>query len=172
MLQPAESSWIEPLVHQLQRPAFQLAVFLVRDYTVAQDIVQEAFVRVWRSPRTPREMSGFRPWLYRTIVNLARDHRRRQSRWSRLWLGRTHQSDPMEMAERHQSDAFLVEAMRSLSRREQEAVYVRFFEDAPYEEVARIIGARTGTTRVLVHRALEKMRRQLANAGIERVSDL
>jgi RNA polymerase sigma-70 factor, ECF subfamily len=172
MLQAAESSWIEPLVHQLQRPAFQLAFFLVRDYSVAQDIVQEAFVRVWQSPRTPREMSGFRPWLYKTILNLARDHRRRQNRWSRLRLGRTHLADPTEMAERHESDASLAEAMRSLSRREQEAVYVRFFEDAPFEEVARIIGARTGTARVLVHRALEKLRRQLTSTGALRARDL
>ncbi len=168
MLQAAESSWIEPLVLQLQRPAFQLAVFLVRDYLVAQDIVQEAFVRVWLSPRTPREVSGFRPWLYKTIVNLARDHRRRQDRWSRLRLGRYLLADPLDIAEHQQADASLVKAMRSLSRREQEAVYVRFFEDARYEVVARIIGVRTGTARVIVHRALEKMRQQLSmNAATE-----
>jgi hypothetical protein len=45
VLQPAESSWIEPLVLALYRPTVQLATLLVRDYTVAQDIVQEAFVR-------------------------------------------------------------------------------------------------------------------------------
>jgi RNA polymerase sigma factor (sigma-70 family) len=149
------------LVLALYRPTFQLAALLVRDYTVAQDIVQEAFVRVWLSPRTPREMSAFRPWLYKTVVNLARDHRRRQSRWARLRFGRAASADPMDVAERHQSDAALGKAIRGLSRREQEAVYIRFFEDAPYDEVGRIIGVRAGTARVLVHRALDKLRRQL-----------
>lgn len=161
MLQPAESSWIEPFVLALYRPTFQLAALLVRDYSVAQDIVQEAFVRVWLSPRTPREMSAFRPWLYKTVVNLARDHQRRQGRWARLRFGRAASADPMDVAERRQSDAALGNAMRGLSRREQEAVYVRFFEDAPYDQVGRIIGVRAGTARVLVHRALEKLRRQL-----------
>ena len=161
MLQPAESSWIEPLVLALYRPTIQLATLLVRDYAVAQDIVQEAFVRVWLSPRTPREMSAFRPWLYKTVVNLARDHQRRQGRWARLRFGRVASADPMEVAERRQSDAALGNAMRGLSRREQEAVYVRFFEEAPYDEVGRIIGVRAGTARVLVYRALEKLRRQL-----------
>ncbi|HEX9097820.1 MAG TPA: sigma factor-like helix-turn-helix DNA-binding protein [Candidatus Dormibacteraeota bacterium] len=55
----------------------------------------------------------------------------------------------------------LGDAIRGLSRREQEAVYVRFFEDAPFDEVGRIIGVRAGTARVLVHRALAKLRRQL-----------
>jgi RNA polymerase sigma-70 factor, ECF subfamily len=163
VLQTAESSWIEPLVLQLHRPTFQLAFLLVRDYAVAQDIVQEAFVRVWLSPRTPREMSAFRPWLYKTVVNLARDHRRRQGRWARLRFGRIASADPIELAERRQRDSRLGTAMRGLSRREQEAVYVRFFEDAPYDEVARIVGVQTGTARVLVHRALAKLRRQLSS---------
>jgi RNA polymerase sigma-70 factor (ECF subfamily) len=167
VLQTAESSWIEPLVRELHRPMFQLAVLLVRDYAIAQDIVQEAFVRVWLSPQTPREMSGFRPWLYRTVVNLARDHRRRQHRWSLLRLGRPPATDPLELAERREDNRSLSHAIRSLSRREQEAIYVRFFEDAPFEEVARIIGVRSGTARVLVHRALAKIRRRLAEAPIE-----
>lgn len=162
MLQPAESSWIEPLVLALYRPAIQLATLLVRDYTLAQDIVQEAFVRVWLSPRTPREMHAFRPWLYRTVVNLARDHYRREGRWARLRFGRVASDDPMEVAETRESDVALGLAIRRLSRREQEAVYVRFFEEAPFDEVGRIIGVRTGTARVLVHRALAKLRRQLS----------
>ena len=167
MLQTAESSWIEPLVRELHRPVFQLAVLLVRDYAVAQDIVQEAFVRVWLSPRTPRDLSGFRPWLYRTVVNLARDHHRRRGRWARVRLGRLESVDPVDVAERHDSDVRLATAIQALSRREQEAIYIRFFEDASFDEVARIIGTRTGTARVLVHRALAKLRRQLATYGIE-----
>jgi RNA polymerase sigma-70 factor (ECF subfamily) len=161
VLQPAESSWIEPLVLALYRPTVQLATLLVRDYTVAQDIAQEAFVRVWLSPRTPREMSAFRPWLYKTVVNLARDHQRRQSRWARLRFGRAASADPMDVAARRESDEALGDALRGLSRREQEAVYIRFFEDAPFDEVGRIIGLRAGTARVVVHRALAKLRRRL-----------
>jgi RNA polymerase sigma-70 factor (ECF subfamily) len=164
VLQPAESSWIEPLVLALYRPAFQLATMLVRDDTVAQDIVQEAFVRVWLSPRTPREISAFRPWLYKTVVNLVRDHHRRRNRWARLRFGRAESADPMDVAERNQWDAALGNAIRALSRREQEAVYVRFFEDAPFDEVGRIIGVRAGTARVLVHRALEKLRERLGTS--------
>lgn len=169
MLQTAESSWIEPLIRELHRPMFQLAVLLVGDYAVAQDIVQEAFVRVWLSPRTPRDLSGFRPWLYKTVVNLARDHHRRQGRWARIRFGHPSAADPTEVAERHETDASLGNAIRALSRREQEAVYVRFFEDASFADVARIIGTRTGTARVLVHRALGKPRRHLSVSPVSEV---
>lgn len=167
MLQAAESTWIEPLVHELYRPVFQLAFLLVRDYAVAQDIVQEAFVRVWLSPRTPREINGFRPWLYKTVVNLARDHHRRQRRWALLRIGGMSTDDPAELAERRQSNRAMARAISKLSRREQEALYLRFFDDVPFEEVARIIGTRTGTARVLVHRALEKLRRHLSSMSHE-----
>lgn len=168
-LQPAESSWIEPLVRELHRPMFQLAVLLVRDYSVAQDIVQEAFVRVWLSPRTPREISGFRPWLYKTVVNLARDHHRRQRRWALLRFGRTVSADPAELAQRNESNSAIAHAISTLSRREQEALYLRFFDDAPFQDVARVIGTRQGSARVLVHRALEKLRQRLGN--LEEESD-
>src|SRR6202043_2348579 len=109
---------MEPLVLALYRPTIQLATLLVRDYSVAQDIVQEAFVRVWLSPRTPREISAFRPWLYKTVVNLVRDHHRRRTRWARRRFGRAESADPMEVAERSLWDAALGNAIRALSRRE------------------------------------------------------
>ena len=109
-------------------------------------------------------MSAFRPWLYKSIVNLARDHQRRQSRWARLRFGRAASDNPMDVAERREADAALGHAVRGLSRREQEAVYVRFFEDAPFDEVGRIIGVRAGTARVLTHRALEKLRQKLGSS--------
>jgi RNA polymerase sigma factor (sigma-70 family) len=67
----------------------------------------------------------------------------------------------MDVAARRESDEALGDALRGLSRREQEAVYIRFFEDAPFDEVGRIIGLRAGTARVVVHRALAKLRRRL-----------
>jgi DNA-directed RNA polymerase specialized sigma24 family protein len=84
----------------LERPAFQLATLLVNDPSVGEEIVQEAFVRVWQSPRTPRELPEFRPWLYRTIVNLARDHHRRRIRWANLRLPTRASLDPARLTEK------------------------------------------------------------------------
>ena len=164
MLQPAESSWIEPLVLALYRPAFQLATLLVRDDTVAQDIVQEAFVRVWLSPRTPREISAFRPWLYKTVVNLVRDHHRRRSRWARLRFGRAESADPMDVAERNQWDAALGEAIRALSRREQE-VLDSLLENLSNKEIASKLNIAERTVKFHVSNLLSKF-------GVRRRADL
>lgn len=162
----AEGSWIEPLALALERPALQLATLLVEDPSVAEDIVQQAFVRVWQSPRTPRELPEFRPWLYRTIVNLARDHHRRRVRWAGLRLPLRPAFDPARIAEQAYEVSVIGQALNALNSREREAVYLRFFEDASYDEIGRITGRRAGSARVLVHRALRKLRNRLMQEGL------
>jgi RNA polymerase sigma factor (sigma-70 family) len=161
----SSSSWFEPLAQPLEGPAFHLAVLLVEDPNVAQDIVQEAFVRVWRSPRTPRDVPGFRRWLYKTIVNLARDHHRRRVLWARLRFWSVAPPDPAVEVERMMGGAALEQAIASLSWRERVAVYLRFFDDAPFAEVAATLGMREATARVVVHRALGKLRDRLSAKG-------
>jgi RNA polymerase sigma-70 factor (ECF subfamily) len=139
---------------------------LVSDPSVGEEIVQEAFVRVWQSPRTPRELPEFRPWLYRTIVNLARDHHRRRIRWAKLRLPARPSLDPARLTEKAIEASTIDLALQSLDPPEREAVYLRFFEGASFDQVSRIIGKREGTARVLVHRALRKLRSRLAADGL------
>jgi RNA polymerase sigma-70 factor (ECF subfamily) len=139
-------------------------MMLVNEPETAHDIVQEAFVRLWRSPRTPRERQAFKSWLLRTVTNLARDHHRHRLRWRRLqfWLPKP-ADNPEEEADRRRSNSLLAAALRTLSLREQEAVYLRFFEDVPYVEVGQIQAKSPVASRVLVHRALGKLRAHLEN---------
>jgi RNA polymerase sigma factor (sigma-70 family) len=161
----SERPWIEPFVQTLGRPAFQLAMALTRDASLAEELTQEAFVRVWQSPRAPRELVAFRAFLYKTLLNLVRDLHRRRSRWARLRWWPAVPADPAREAERLLGDAEVASALQSLSPREREAVYLRYFEDASYEQMSRIMGASESTARVLVHRALAKLRPRLEAAG-------
>jgi RNA polymerase sigma factor (sigma-70 family) len=68
------------------------------------------------------------------------------------------------MVERRAGDEAMRRAIRSLGLRERQAVYLRYFEDLSFAETARIMRARQGTIRVLVFRALGKMRRELASS--------
>lgn len=158
-----ELAWIEPLVSEFSRPAFQLAAALVKDPGVAEEIVQEAFVRALTNKRTPRVAPEFRRWFYRIVLNLAREHYRRQARRRRLPLLRPHIVDAEEEAHRRLGDNEMERALQQLSPRQREAVYLRYFEDAAYEDIAAIMGISTSTTRVLVHRALDELRARLPN---------
>ncbi len=145
------------------KPMLAFALMLVHDHAVAEELVQEAFANVWASPRTPSAQPEFRRWLYRTIANLATDHHRRRSRWNRLRLFGPPPPDPQDEVERRAEDAALAAALKELSVRERQAVYLRYFEDHPFAETARIMGTREGAARLVVHRALAKLRRQLGD---------
>jgi RNA polymerase sigma-70 factor (ECF subfamily) len=157
---------MEPFVQALAGPALQLATLLTQDRAVGEDIVQEAFFRAWRSANTPRDLAGFRRWLYRIVVNLSRDHQRRSAAWRRLRMVTHPLTDPGVVVEDRAIGAALASAIGRLSRREREALYLRFFEDADYQEVAEITGLREGACRVLIHRALKKVGAQLSAEGL------
>ncbi len=152
-------SWIDSYVQSVGDRAFQFAAAMLKDRDIAEEIVQEAFVRAWLSPRTPRELPRFERWLFRSIVNLVRDHPRRQVRWFGL-LPRL--SAPASASSPATGDPAVRRALDRLSPREREAVYLRFFGDLAYEEVGATMGLRESTARVLVHRAMDKLRRYLA----------
>ena len=156
-----EQAWIEPMVSAFSRPAYQLAAALLKNPAIAEEVVQEAFLRAMQSRRTPREKTEFRRWLYRILINLIREHHRRGQRWRRVRLVPEPGLDPQALAERRMGDAEMARALELLSPREREAVYLRFFEDVDYAAVAAIMRISESTTRVMVHRALDKLRDHL-----------
>lgn len=157
----AERPWFEPLVRTLEAPALAFAMMLLRDRATAEEIVQEAFARVWASPHTPSAEIEFRRWLYRAIANLATDHVRRQQRFARLPIWTKAPDNPLDVIDRWMEDEELVAAVRQLSAREQLAVYLHYYEDRPFDDVDELLEGRPGTGRKLVARALMKLRKRL-----------
>jgi RNA polymerase sigma-70 factor (ECF subfamily) len=102
------------------------------------------------------------------VVNLTREHHRRQNRWRLLPFRPALEPDPQVEAERQLADREMAEALHLLSPREREAVYLRYFQDAAYGEVATIMQVSESTSRVLVHRALEKLRKLLESEQSKR----
>ena len=68
------------LVLKYQDKVLYLAYDLVGDYSSAQDIAQNAFLRAYKGLTDFKEKSSFSTWLYRIVVNLSIDYRRAQSR--------------------------------------------------------------------------------------------
>jgi RNA polymerase sigma-70 factor (ECF subfamily) len=140
---------------------------LVQDIDIAEETVQEAFARAWASPGTPADPIEFRRWLYRIIINLAHDHFRRRKQMAGV-LAAEATVDPVALAEERLVDESLIEALRSLTLGERQAIYLRYFEDQSFKETARIMGRPQVSIRVVVHRALGKLRIKLEAGGQDR----
>jgi RNA polymerase sigma factor (sigma-70 family) len=161
-----ERLWFEGIVSSLTRPATKFANVLVHDFDLAEEIVQEAFARMWASPNTPSVEVEFRRYLYRTITNLAHDHYRRRARRPTSEAPLPVVMNPIEVAEARSSDEAMKAALNILGLRERQAIYLRYFEDQSFAETARIMGARQVTVRVMVHRALGKLRRHISDSSL------
>jgi RNA polymerase sigma factor (sigma-70 family) len=161
-----DRAWFDPLVRSLGSRALRFAYMMIGDIDIAEEIVQEAFARAWASSNTPSAEDDFRRWLYRVIANLARDYRRRQARFDELPIPPARWLDPLERIDRMSEDLEVLAALRRLGLRERQALYLRYYEDRSFAETARVMGSPEVGVRVLVHRALGKLRRHLEGRGV------
>ena len=139
---------------------------MVRDIDIAQELVQEAFARVWAASTTPSQEAEFRRYLYRTITNLAHDYHRHRARQRSIPMEMPTVLNPLDEVEQRAGDDALRQALDQLTLRERQAIYLRYFEDESFAETARVMRAPQVTVRVIVHRALAKLRRRLGSNAV------
>jgi RNA polymerase sigma-70 factor (sigma-E family) len=142
--------------------AIRLAYLLTGDKAQAEDLVQDAFVRLAGRFLDLRDRAGFGHYLRRTIVNLNNSWWRRK-KVERAYLEREMQRPVAE--EVAQQDPVEREALwRSLQKlnpRQRGAIVLRFYLDLSEEQTADAMGVPRGTVKSLVSRGLEAMREQI-----------
>jgi len=155
------------LVLQHSHAMFRLAWRLTGDESLAEDIVQEAFIKAWRKIGDFRMQSSFRSWLHRITVNTAMDQLRTRSRreqvessepeWERL--------QPADEGPKHDVQIDVQDrtraAMMNLSDTERAALMLRHFEGHSIQEIAQILDLTTNACKQTVFRAVKKMRVEL-----------
>lgn len=152
------------LVLEHSHAMFRLAWRLSSDETVAEDIVQEAFIKAWRKIGDFRMESSFRSWLHRITVNTAMDYLRKQSSRKRFETQEPAYEHLDQASEQPSHDAQIDIsrqtrlAMMDLSETERSALLLRHFEGHSIREIADILEMTTGACKQTVFRAVKKMR--------------
>jgi RNA polymerase sigma-70 factor (sigma-E family) len=145
-------------IYVRSRPAgIRLAYLLTGDPALAEDLVQEAFLRFVGRMRFLRSPEAFDVYLRTTIVNLSKNLFRRRA-IERSYLER-HRERPEEQTD---PDVAMYETMRSalmtLPLRQRAAIVLRYYEDLPESQIADILRCRPATVRSLVARGLAALR--------------
>jgi len=147
--------------------ALRVARRLVLDRTLAQDIAQEAIVRVWtRSTRFNARRARVTTWLYRIVVNLCIDQRRRL-RPESFPEGfdaidpAASVSDQIEARDRSQT---LLAALNELPARQRAAITLVYDEGLSGAEAARVLGLSAKAVERLLARGRALLRQRLAGA--------
>jgi RNA polymerase sigma-70 factor (sigma-E family) len=143
--------------------AVRLAYLLTGDRALAEDLAQDAFVRLAGRLVHLRDPGAFDAYLRTTIVNLSHSHFRRK-KVERAYLDRVRSAPApvgTDATGRYEERQELWDALGRLSRRQRAAIVLRFYEDLPETEVAQVLGCAPGTVKSLVSRGLERLRTEI-----------
>jgi RNA polymerase sigma-70 factor (sigma-E family) len=138
--------------------AARLAYLLTGDRALAEDLVHEAFVRLFGRFRELRNPDAFGAYLRTTVVNLARSHFRRR-RVERAYLERQGRPDPAPRDVSGREE--LWQALHRLRPRQRAAIVLRYYEDLTEAQTADVMGCAVGTVKSLVSRGVDRLRVEL-----------
>jgi len=165
---------IEELFAALESPLLSYALRLAGERGVAEDLVQEAFMRLHGQFNTVREP---RRWLYRTVHNLALNHRRASQKVVPLNppsepdtpatdLSPDPQPLPDEQIIRLEGIGLVRLSLESLDERSREVIHLKFNEDLSYAEISVRTGLKPGHVGYLLHHALKAIAAELKKCGV------
>lgn len=170
------------LVERHQRRAFAIALGLVRDENDARDVVQEAFLRVYRGLDSFHGGSSFFTWLYRIVTNLSIDLMRKPARRESSLdetrefdetdiplLARIDGADPVDMVRRRQISERIQASLAALPPYHRGVILMREIEGMSYEEMAAAMGVSKGTIMSRLFHARQKLQRALAECYEEQL---
>ncbi|HTL86122.1 MAG TPA: sigma-70 family RNA polymerase sigma factor [Acidimicrobiia bacterium] len=166
----------EPALAELYRrhggTALALARRVLNDRVLAEEVVQEVFVRLWRDPaRYDPERGSMRAWLCAQVhgrsVDLLRAESARRSREERDAFRSPTIDDDLERAVFELSEGEAVRrALESLSEGERRAIELAYFGGHTYREVAALLEQPEGTVKSRIRSGLLRLRAALIEAGV------
>jgi RNA polymerase sigma-70 factor (ECF subfamily) len=172
--EPPGRETIAELFTALESPLLSYALRLAGAAGVAEDIVQEAFMRLQAQFDEVREP---RRWLYRTVHNLALNQRRQAGKIVSLNLPGDDGAPPIhdtadpqplpdEQIARWEGIGLVRLSLESLDERSRELIRLKFNEEMSYKEISARTGLNLGHVGYLLHHALKAIADELARNGV------
>jgi RNA polymerase sigma-70 factor (ECF subfamily) len=168
------------LVRRFERPVYNLVARLVQNPALAEDLTQDAFLKMFRALGQYDAQLKFSSWLFRIAHNTAIDHLRQRQ----LLLATPRLDDdgdeidplaglpdlsgdsPEQATARRQLGVILDAAIDALRPEYRSVVVLRHHEDLDYEEIAEVMDLPLGTVKTYLHRARRELAARLREAGI------
>ena len=158
--------WLEQAMAQWEVPLLRTCYLLLRDTALAEDAVQETFVKAWRFYDGYRKEASEKTWLMRIAVNTCRDLQR--SKWFIHIDRRVNMDDLPESAVPFElPDDTVTNAILSLPTALRQVITLRYFQSLTVQEVAEVLHV----SRRTVHYRLDKAERHLKSSLEEWYND-
>ena len=127
----------------------------------AEEITQEAFLRLLQCGKRFRDPEHMKAWLIRVTINLCRNLLRDRSRETL--------TDDVPQQSRNDNDPDVLDAVRALPENQRNAIYLHYYEGYTAAEIASILGSRTNTVLSWLRRGRESLRESLGGLDDETI---
>ena len=165
------------LVIRWERPIFALAYRVIGREEDARDVVQETFLRAFRSIGGFRGQAKFSSWIYRIALNLCRDWIRKQKRTPVLQAPEgvdvielaadTGPTEPIEdLVARNAMSAVVARVMETLPDEQRTAIILKEYQGLTFQEIADLQGCPLSTVKTRLYQGLMVVRREREKQGI------
>lgn len=140
----------------------------------AEDLVEIVFLKVWENidKYKVKKKNSFSAWLYRIAHNLVVDYYRSKKDREFDELGidiatKDREHNSIRMAERSLDKENLKNAMKNLKQSYQDIILYKFINELTNSEIAQILGKSEGSLRILQHRALKALKKEMIDMGLK-----
>ncbi len=168
------------LVERYQGRVFRLALRVLRDQEQARDATQDAFLKVYGALQRFEGRSSFYTWLYRLVMNLCLDLRRKDKSGRQVEWEEERSAEVSEAAgplsgpeegpaldlERRELRDQLAAAIESLPDPARQTLMLREVDGLSYTEIAQVMGIPKGTVMSRLHHARHKVQQTLLESGV------
>jgi RNA polymerase sigma-70 factor (ECF subfamily) len=160
----ARERWMRGVVDEFEGALVRYAFVLTRDISLARDVVQDVFLRLWQAQESEIR-DHMKPWLFQVCRNRALDVRRKANRMQRMDLDVPQQFideavTPDKAVVNKETNMTLMNLVDSLPENQQEVIRLKFQSGLSYREIGEITRLSVSHVGVLLHTAVKGLRQK------------
>lgn len=143
-------------IRRYQDMAFSIAISVVKDEFLAEEVVQEAFMKAFEKMSTFKQQARFSTWFYRIIVNIAFRQLDKEKKWKNeplVAVEDTIETAVIDQLEQDERKYFINETLKVMTPNESLALRLFYLEELSLAEVSDVTGWSASKVKVVVHRA-------------------
>lgn len=152
-------SALDVLVFRYHKPLFGYVYRLVQDEKLAEDLVQETFIKIYMAGKKGFVPEVFKPWLYKIATNACRDFWRKPASYREVLVeDELNETKKVYHIMDHQIERqWMVAALNQLAPHYRTVIFLRFYQDLTYNEIAQALDIPINTVKTRIARGLKKL---------------
>jgi RNA polymerase sigma-70 factor (ECF subfamily) len=159
--QAGDREAFDQLFRLLQEPLYRYVFSLVGARALAEDVLQEVFILIYRKIRWLREPGLLRPWAYRIATREAFKHLKRERRWSDKAEDESVLIDLPAPSRDELAPELIAQLVARVSPASRAVIVLHYLHEMPLAEIAEVMDVAVGTVKSRLAYGLDLMRRQL-----------